>query len=158
MFSLEKRPRGECVRCWLQTRQASSLGAGPWRRSAAGWVQGLEEKPLFPGATWRKQPWGPTRGTRVLAAKGPLPTGGEGQGGFPRVSRRVHDGAGAHFCSAGATSQRRPGTSRPAQLLGRGANHTGASPWAPLPSPLMCVSIRVPELSFQGCVTRVSFF
>ena len=98
-------------------------------------VQGLEEKPLFPGATWRKQPWGPTRGTTVVAAKGPLPTGGEGQGGFPRVSRPVRDGGGAHFCSAGATSQRRPGTSRPAQLLGRGANHTGASPWAPLPSP-----------------------
>lgn len=57
-------------------------------------VQGLEEKPLFPGATWRKQPWGPTRGTTVVAAKGPLPTGGEGQGGFPRVSRPVRDGEG----------------------------------------------------------------
>ena len=98
MFNLEKRPHGECVGYWLQTQQASSLGAGLWRRSAPGWVQGLEEKPLFPGATWRKQPRRPTRGSsghilwwlpRALSPHCPLPSGGEGQGGFPRVSRRV---------------------------------------------------------------------
>lgn len=90
----------------------------------------------------------------VVASKGPEPS-------LPAPQRR----RGARWLPqgqpagppAGAASQRRPGASGPAQLLGRGAYHTGASLWPQWPS-LKCVAIRVPELSFQGCVTRVSFF
>lgn len=112
MFSLEKRP---VVSVW-------GAGCGPGRRApsepdremlSTGMGAGLgRRKPQLPGAAWRKQPWGPREahlGTTAVAAKGPLPPEARGKAASPGSAGGSTAGQGAHFCSAGATSQRRPG-------------------------------------------------